>query len=536
MRKIKKITALLLIAFMIVGVLPVAQLGQGQGVQAATADEIVKDAASWINYTPYVSGGINLDTGCDCSGFVCAIFKRHGLDFIGDYGIRTVDQFYTSVSKYGTVVGKTVDKMRDGYIILFDGDKETFQHCGICTHDSNGNKEVIHSPTYGKKVKKDAISYLAGPGSSLRIRAIIKPNIIDGKTYRNVTRNNSSAPTENDGGNDSGNPGGTTTPQETVDPSENPGHPYTIQRSAISATYGDSVRWLQTALNNVIHIGLVVDGAFGPLTEAAVKQFQSANGISPTGKATDKTVRKLNKVFTLGQKITNIKLNHTSVNTLQIGATLKLSASITPASSKSVGLTWSSSDTSIAKVSSTGNITACKTGTVTISAAAPNGVVAKKNITVIPKVRKNQWFKGYYYDSNGKKTTKAKSSWKKDSKGRWYGNKTGWYAKSQWLRIDNYWYYFNNEGYVLQAGWQKVGGTLYYFNPKNGRMASNEWIEGKFISKDGSQTYAYQADWKQTESGGWIYQDTSGYYPKNKTVKIDGKKYKFDANGICTNR
>ena len=53
MKKIKKITALLLIAFMIVGVLPVAQLGQGQGVQAATADEIVKDAASWINYTKY---------------------------------------------------------------------------------------------------------------------------------------------------------------------------------------------------------------------------------------------------------------------------------------------------------------------------------------------------------------------------------------------------------------------------------------------------------------------------------------------------
>ena len=107
MRKIKKITALLLIAFMIVGVLPVAQLGQGQGVQAATADEIVKDAASWINYTKYVLGGTDLEKGCDCSGFVCAIFKRHGLDLVRDYGLRDCEDFVRGVSKYGKIVGNT---------------------------------------------------------------------------------------------------------------------------------------------------------------------------------------------------------------------------------------------------------------------------------------------------------------------------------------------------------------------------------------------------------------------------------------------
>ena len=67
-------------------------------------------------------------------------------------------------------------------------------------------------------------------------------------------------------------------------------------------------------------------------------------------------------------------------------------------------------------------------------------------------------------------------------------------------------------------------------------MASNEWIEGRFIAKDGVQSYEPKADWKQNESGGWYYQDSSGWYAKNGTVKIDGKKYKFDANGICTNK
>ena len=529
MKKIKKITAILLIAFMIIGILPAAQLGHGNGVQAATADEIVKDAASWVGHTPYVSGGTNLITGCDCSGFVCAIFKRHGLD-LQALGLRTVDQFYTGVSKYGKVVGNSVKDMRDGYIILFDGYEE-FQHCGICTHDSNGNKEVIHAATEASGTKKDSITWLAGNGSSLRIRAIIKPNIIDGKTYSTVIRDPSASNNNNNNDN-----GGTTTPQSNVDPSENPGHPYALQKNAINQTYGDSVRWLQTALNNVLHTALVVDGSFGPLTEAAVKQFQTANGLTPTGKATAKTVRKITKVFTLGQKITGIKLNQASINTLQVGGVIKLSATITPASSKGVGLAWSSSDSSIAQVTNTGKVTAKKLGTVVISVSAPNGVVAEKTITVTPKVRKNQWFKGYYYDNKGKKTSTAKASWKKNAFGRWYGNKTGWYAKSQWLRIDNFWFYFDKDGYVYQNGWAKVSGKIYYFNPKNGRMASNEWIKGRFVSKDGVQSYEPKAEWKQTESGGWMYQDTSGWYAKNGTVKIDGKKYKFDANGICTNK
>jgi len=46
---------------------------------------------------------------------------------------------------------------------------------------------------------------------------------------------------------------------------------------------GDSVRQIQTCLNRVNSAGLVVDGVFGPLTHAAVVNYQSANGLTADG-------------------------------------------------------------------------------------------------------------------------------------------------------------------------------------------------------------------------------------------------------------
>ena len=58
----------------------------------------------------------------------------------------------------------------------------------------------------------------------------------------------------------------------------NPGQP-TI---GVGAT-GGAVRRLQRALRRTPNLGLVVDGAFGPLTEAAVKEFQQGAGLAADG-------------------------------------------------------------------------------------------------------------------------------------------------------------------------------------------------------------------------------------------------------------
>jgi hypothetical protein len=46
---------------------------------------------------------------------------------------------------------------------------------------------------------------------------------------------------------------------------------------------GESVRQVQTCLNSVNNAGLATDGIFGPLTQAAVINYQRVNGLVPDG-------------------------------------------------------------------------------------------------------------------------------------------------------------------------------------------------------------------------------------------------------------
>ena len=46
---------------------------------------------------------------------------------------------------------------------------------------------------------------------------------------------------------------------------------------------GESVKVLQALLNSALGLSLSVDGQFGPMTSAAVKQWQTANGLVPDG-------------------------------------------------------------------------------------------------------------------------------------------------------------------------------------------------------------------------------------------------------------
>ena len=150
----------------------------------------------------------------------------------------------------------------------------------------------------------------------------------------------------------------------------------------------------------------------------------------------------------------------------------------------------------------------------------------------------------YYYNADGTKAT----GWKKVSK-KWYymdGNgimQTGWQKigtkwyyfnasgvmQTGWVKISGKWYYFNTSG-VMQTGWQVIGGKDYFFK-SSGAMAANEWVKGYWwLNKDGTWTYKYKGSWKKS-GGKWWFGDTSGWYAKNTTITIDGKKYTFDAKG-----
>ena len=59
---------------------------------------------------------------------------------------------------------------------------------------------------------------------------------------------------------------------------------------------------------------------------------------------------------------------------------------------------------------------------------------------------------------------------------------------------------------------------------------SDEWVNGKWYNQDGTQTYEGIGKWKKNSKGIW-YEDSKGWYPKNRWQKIDGKWYFFDKQG-----
>jgi uncharacterized protein YjdB/GH25 family lysozyme M1 (1,4-beta-N-acetylmuramidase) len=78
---------------------------------------------------------------------------------------------------------------------------------------------------------------------------------------------------------------------------------------------------------------------------------------------------------------TGITLNKSSAS-IVVGATTTLTATVTPTNAVDKTVTWSSSDKTIAKVSSSGVVTGVKAGTVTITAKTANGKKTTCKITV----------------------------------------------------------------------------------------------------------------------------------------------------------
>lgn len=519
MKKVQKIIAIILALIVMASVYPAADFSGGKGVNAATEIEIINDALSWAvdggpygtsaksYYVNYKYGGLDLNSGVDCSGFVCAIYKRHGLDLV-KLNIRSSYDMMNNYTKFGTVVS-SVDAARSGDIAVTNGG----DHVGIIWNN-NGTKYFIHSNKPGGGVVYQTLSsYL----KSTSIVIIIRPTIINGQTYSNVTRT-------------SGTPSSQTNDTTNTTSANNPGNPLAIPTATVTSSNRDAVKWIQTALNKVNGAGLTVDGALGPLTETAIKSFQTKYGLSATGIADVTTINKIVEVYKLSASITAVSINQQGL-TLEEGKTVQLTATVTPASSQSVKLSWSSSNKDNASVSSTGLVTAvdgCETGNVTITVTTPNGKTASTVVKVIGKPRKNEWFKGKWYSADGKQTYKPTGSWKLGSGGWWYGDTSGWWAYSQWQKIDDKWYYFNANGYIY-TGWHQINGVWYYFK-SSGEMAENEWCNGYWLSKGGAWSYQSTGKWKHNSTG-WWYEDTNGWYAKNESIKINGVKYTFNKDG-----
>lgn len=70
--------------------------------------------------------------------------------------------------------------------------------------------------------------------------------------------------------------------------------------------------------------------------------------------------------------VTAIQINE-SINSIEVGESKKLTATITPDNATDKNITWKSSDESIATISSSGEVSAKKSGTINITASTSNG-------------------------------------------------------------------------------------------------------------------------------------------------------------------
>ena len=102
-------------------------------------DKIADSAKSYVGKVKYVKGGTSLKTGCDCTGFVQAIHKLHGIKL----DVR---------KSWGKSVGKDVSKAKRGDVIYYYMNGK-LHHMGIYV----GNNRVVHNSTSHKDWRKDCI-------------------------------------------------------------------------------------------------------------------------------------------------------------------------------------------------------------------------------------------------------------------------------------------------------------------------------------------------------------------------------------------
>lgn len=100
-------------------------------------DKIADSARSYIGKVKYVKGGTSLKTGADCTGFVQAIHKLHGINL----DVR---------KSWGKSIGKDISKAKRGDVIYYYKNGK-LHHMGI--YDGNG--KIVHCSTSHKDWHKD---------------------------------------------------------------------------------------------------------------------------------------------------------------------------------------------------------------------------------------------------------------------------------------------------------------------------------------------------------------------------------------------
>ncbi len=132
------------------------------------------------------------------------------------------------------------------------------------------------------------------------------------------------------------------------------------------------------------------------------------------------------------------------------------------------------------------------------------------------------------------KSTTYRNEW---VDGKWYSNdgSQSYSGTLTWKKNSTGWWVEDSAGWYPQNQWQKIDGVWYFFKP-DGYMASEEYYNGYWFNKDGSWDEQYFLTWKSNSTGWWV-EDKSGWWPSNSWLKINGDWYYFNNDGyMVTNQ
>ncbi|MDH4456954.1 MAG: C40 family peptidase [Candidatus Methylopumilus sp.] len=113
------------------------QEGESSNSWSSVAQEVILQALGQTG-VKYKYGGINPDSGFDCSGFVRYVFKE-AANLTLPHGARAMSQ-----------VGKNVSEkeLQPGDLVFFNTMKSVYSHVGIYV----GNNRFIHAPSAGSSI------------------------------------------------------------------------------------------------------------------------------------------------------------------------------------------------------------------------------------------------------------------------------------------------------------------------------------------------------------------------------------------------
>lgn len=236
-----------------------------------------------------------------------------------------------------------------------------------------------------------------------------------------------------------------------------------------------------------------------------------------------------------------IRINESNAS-VGTGGTTILTTSATPGDAYS-GATWSSSNTNIAKVDSSGVVTGVAEGSVIITATSKENanLTAQTQVAVFKTGWQQDGSGNYFYiNPNGQKAegwTRINSNWYffkntimqrgwLSDANKWYYLKSDGIMAQGWQKIGNKWYYMKGGG-AMATGWQKVGSKWYYMKGSGAMTTGWQNVGGKWYYMSGGG--AMVTSWQRL-GGSWYYFKSSGAMATN-WQSINGKWYYFQSSG-----